>query len=169
MVLLCKIKNPTLKYITYLGKDLVPRIMGGGFIPPTILPEGVNFSQKYFYLIDGIIPPKLTFWHYIRGDTGGGGPHRGGYTPPQGREYVSNLSTLPTFYFGRSSTPHPLVMLITYDKKKSILVRWIWMNLWQKYFVVMVIWGLPEWRGSETHHPRNRLPHHLCRRTNPYL
>lgn len=61
MVPLCKTKNPTLKYFTYLGKDLVPRIMGGGFIPPTILPEGVIFSQKFFCFIDGIIPPKLTF------------------------------------------------------------------------------------------------------------
>jgi hypothetical protein len=43
--------------------------------------KGSFFSQKFFCVIYGIVPPKTTFCHIVRGDTGGGGvgPHaRGG-------------------------------------------------------------------------------------------
>ena len=74
MVILCKIKNPTLKYFTYLGKDLVPRIMGGGFIPPTILPEGGKFFPKIFLLNRRDYPPQTDILTLYKGGYGGRGP-----------------------------------------------------------------------------------------------
>jgi hypothetical protein len=54
-------------------KILITHLKGGG-----------NYSQKLFYLIQGIIGGKTTFLQYVSGDTGGGAPYMGGIPHARG-------------------------------------------------------------------------------------
>jgi hypothetical protein len=57
-------------------------------------PKKTNFFPKIILIDSGYYPPQMTLCQYVRGDTGGGGPHRGGVTPCQ--RGVPDTKVIPT-------------------------------------------------------------------------